>query len=837
MGLPLYIATEGRPAVQLSTWLWIAMLLYGLAMWRIAPRVKDAAQFFGGRSGEGRDIGTGMLVATVVISWIFAKSITNAANLGESYGLVGAVAYAGWYLSIPVAGLVIFRLRTVHGFDSLAGFLRSRYGQGATLAFLLVVLVRLMNEVWSNTAVVGAYFGASGSTPYFAGALAFTAITLLYSLRGGLRSSILTDLLQFGLFAFLLAFVLAVIVPARGAAPLLSSGEWTLAGGVDLLLVALLQSLSYPFHDPVLTDRAFITRPGAMLKGYLFAGLVAGVCIVLFGLTGVYAQVAGIPAGQDSPIRVAQAFGVATLVLMTILMMVSAGSTLDSTLSSVAKALVLDGRRGGTGGDAPAWLGGGDLVAAGRRAMVLAVLLGTIPLFSGAAIIKATTVSGTMVLGLAPPFLLFGLRRAGRCAFHLGFWPGVAIGVLHVVDRIPAGWAMGDGPYAALLGANVIGTGLVFGGFLVGSLCDVLLARGVRPATAALVGLGLALPVAGSAGATGAPRIAFGGQTMLRYTTRFADLDRPSAEVYNVRLVSQATRGELGFLAELRFRQTKLRSYSPSNVWLQQAHGRWQAGEGVDLSAGLIYNQLGLFWDGSWFGNLPYLNGHKLDPDLNLQLHVDRPLGKRAGLELWLQASPGEDGLNGTFATANKEARLWLPADPEVDPAYREALALRARALPRVELGEQVELALGASLQRSVYDRTLPAGAGTRTGRQLVVGAEATLRLFDRVELSAEQLAEELRGLADAGEVERDYQLLAAQVELPAGRLQRLVAGTSFQRTDYPTEGFDEWFTTARLFGRVNDLLGVTAEYVRWQLGDEDEPELDRLELILHFYY
>ena len=203
--------------------LWGAMLVFGAVLWRISPRVTSPDQFFGGRDRRGRDIGLGVLVASIVISWIFAKSITNAANLGRSFGLVGAVAYAGWYLSIPVAGVVIWRIRRCTDARSLPEFVTGRYGRMASLAFLLVVLVRLMNEVWSNTAVVGSYFGASGSASYLLAALVFTAITLAYSLRGGLRSSILTDVIQMGLGIFLLVFVMAMVVPRSTPGALLES--------------------------------------------------------------------------------------------------------------------------------------------------------------------------------------------------------------------------------------------------------------------------------------------------------------------------------------------------------------------------------------------------------------------------------------------------------------------------------------------------------------------------------------------------------------------------------------------------------------------------------------
>ena len=468
--------------------LWAVLAVYGLLMFLVSPTARGFGEFFSGQRADGRDVGMGLLIGSVVISWIFAKSITNAANLGERFGLVGAVAYAGWYLSIPVAGLVIYRIRRRTRVRSLAEFLTGKYGRAATGAFMLVVLIRLFNEVWSNTAVVGSYFGPAGSPAYFGAAMVFALLTLAYTLRGGLRSSILTDGIQFGLGIFLLAFILGMILPRDGAVSLLSAGSWTLAGGVDLLLVALLQSFSYPFHDPVLTDRAFITDPRKMLTGYLWAGAIAAAFIVLFGLVGVHAQLAGLEVVQDAPLRVARAFGLGTLVVTTVLMMVSAGSTLDSTLSSFSKAVVMDigGEYGAEHGEGlirslSRRVAGADTLRLGRMLMVLVVVVGSLPLFAGAAILQATTVSGTMVLGLAPAFLFFAWSRARGVAFHLGFWPGLALGVLVAVGRVPASWSIGSGAYASLLGANLYGTLIVFAGFAAGAWVDSRRLRGRRP--------------------------------------------------------------------------------------------------------------------------------------------------------------------------------------------------------------------------------------------------------------------------------------------------------------------------------------------------------------------
>lgn len=463
-------------------WLWLVMALYGVIMLVISPKVATAGEFFKGHDKHGREVSTGLLVGSIVITWLFAKSITNAANLGASFGIVGAVAYAGWYLSIPVAGMVIYDIRRRTKFASLAELVTTKYGRLASLGFILAILIRLFNEVWSNTAVVAAYFGVTGSTGYYAAAIVFAFVTLAYSWRGGVRSSIVTDAIQCGMAVFLLVLALALIVPSSGPMKLATSGNWALKTGVDILLVGLLQSLSYPFHDPVLTDRGFLSEPRKMLRGYLIAGLMAAGFIILFGLIGVHAHLNGIDVGQDAPLRVAQGFGVAVLGGMSVMMMVSAGSTLDSTLSSFSRTVVQD--LGGVHADGvnravpspslarkiakydPIWLG--------RVVMVVTVTLGSLPLWAGSKILSATTISGMMVLGFAPIFLLHRVKKAGAWAFHLAFWPGIVAGAAFAAGWSPQWAAIGEGSYAILLGLNLLITAIVFAGFGIGTLLDSL---------------------------------------------------------------------------------------------------------------------------------------------------------------------------------------------------------------------------------------------------------------------------------------------------------------------------------------------------------------------------
>lgn len=383
-------------------------------------------------------------MGSLIISWIFAKSITNAANLGLDFGIVGGVAYAGYYLSFVVAGLVIYKMRLHGNYTSIHHFLSSKFGKGAVAVFSILIAIRLFNEVWSNTMVIGSYFGDFGSASYYWSILVFTALTLAYVLKGGMSSSIFTDVLQMGLFSVLLIIILGVIyAPSTDftVEETISSGVWSFDMGLNLFFAALLQSFSYPFHDPVLTDRGFLSSPKVTLKSFLGASVLGALCIILFSIVGVYAQSQGMQ-GQAA-VEVGKAFGVVILLVINFIMITSAASTLDSTFSSFAKLIAID-------------LKLGNSLKIGRWCMAVIAVLGTIPVFLDAEILSATTISGTMVIGLTPIFM-FWKQDAPKISFHLSVFCGILFGFLLIFEWFPKSLIFTVGKYADLLWINVWG--------------------------------------------------------------------------------------------------------------------------------------------------------------------------------------------------------------------------------------------------------------------------------------------------------------------------------------------------------------------------------------------
>ncbi len=461
---------------------WATLVGYGALLFLVAPRADNHRGFLWARSREDAAPSTGLLTASVLVTWIFAKSITNAANLGEKYGLVGGLAYASWYLSIPAAGLLIYRIRKA-GHGGIIPFLTARFGPGAAFLFSAAILIRLFNEVWSNTEVVASYFGARG---FYLAAGIFTAAVLLYTMRGGLRASIFTDQLQLALAVILLAWVLVLILPAHPAASIARTAHFRLDAGLDLVLVGLLQVTSYPFHDPVLTDRAFVNPPRKMLVAFSLAGILGGLFIVLYSLIGVHLQLLGQHGAGDAPVRAAALLGSGALIVVSLLMMNSAGACVDSTFTSIARFVSVD--LAGEGGAHPSGFRGlvaplrrfttrDHGVALGRVCMLAFAVLGNLPLLWHADILKATTISGTMVLGLAPPFLFWKWHKPAPLAFHLSFLGGLTIGVCALVGHWPAALMIGSGHYAALLGQNLYGLALCTVAYATGVLIESLRAR------------------------------------------------------------------------------------------------------------------------------------------------------------------------------------------------------------------------------------------------------------------------------------------------------------------------------------------------------------------------
>ena len=319
----------------------------------------------------------------------------NAAILGYYYGLWGTLAYAGYYLSFLTGSKIIEGICFHQGFESLHAFLSCRFGRVGLFCYNVVVIVRLISEVFANLLVVGILFGVTGSSIYSLAIIGFSALLLSYSILGGLHASLKWDVFQMSMFIIVMLLLLLSVY---------GSGQFSLMDlqfisfdisqpGPILLLVAILQIWSYPMHDPVMMDMGFLADRDTTRKSFLHASWLSIVCIIAFGCLGVLAGAHALQ-GEDMNAVLLRKLGEWPMLLLSVALIVSAMSTLDSSLSSASKLIAIDMKL-----ISPS-------VMNGRLVILIFMLLGVLCVFFGSSdLFSAVAVSGTASLFLEPVVL------------------------------------------------------------------------------------------------------------------------------------------------------------------------------------------------------------------------------------------------------------------------------------------------------------------------------------------------------------------------------------------------------------------------------------------------
>ena len=147
-------------------------------------------------------------------------------------------------------------------------------------------------------------------------------------------------------------------------------------------------------------DRGFLADRKTTRKSFLHAAWISGLCILAFGSLGIIAGASAI-SGESMNMALQRLLGDWPMVLFNAALVISAMSTLDSTLSSASKLVVIDMKL------LP------QKVMNGRNVMVLFMVLGLALVFLGNRdLFSAVAVSGTASMYLAPVvfFSLWGGR-------------------------------------------------------------------------------------------------------------------------------------------------------------------------------------------------------------------------------------------------------------------------------------------------------------------------------------------------------------------------------------------------------------------------------------------
>ena len=476
-----------------AKWYWFP--LYSLLVLSISPYTRDPQSFFsGGLTDKAKkQFSFLFLTSASFVAWLFAKSIQNSAALSYSFGLMGGVAYAGYYIGFWATAIVVYRLRSM-GYRSFMEAIADRYGYLSCCSFASALLYRLFSEIWSNTIVVGSFYGSTQSALWWTSVWLATIIPISYVILGGQKSSLLSDLGHGTLVVIFLIVLLSLVIPAMPYGLFDARvTKWTLAGGGDQLCVAVIQGgLSYPFMDPAMTDRAFLGNKKAMVGGFFLGGLLAMTFIFLFGFIGTYGRMLTLlPAGAaqyalgqsvkkaiaaNANSVTATCIGAISTVALSFTALIAVAdtiSTMDSCFMATAKVTgvelygLIRYRR-----PLVIFKAQSLNVNIGRISIIVLAVASTLFLLQTNQIaLNATNATGTVVMGLGPAIWLLAFtpfKGHRPLAFLLPFWAGAIIGIIFQATAIngatntssvfrSAGITIGNGNFADLLGTNLYG--------------------------------------------------------------------------------------------------------------------------------------------------------------------------------------------------------------------------------------------------------------------------------------------------------------------------------------------------------------------------------------------
>ncbi|CAM3466053.1 sodium:solute symporter [Psychrobacter glaciei] len=388
----------------------------------------DIAKFYQGKSLQGQPPSLWTLVLSQVTTWIFARSLMNAAVLGFFYGIAGTLAYGMYYFSFITGAHIVDSLRFKHGFNNIQTFMQVKFGATGEHLYNAVIGFRLVSEVFSNLLVFGFI------TTLFVGfnenylILIIAVATLIYSSIGGLHTALKTDVAQ----ALLTIVAIAVLSVAMFAHPLfsfddiISSSNTADNKGWILLMVAFIQIWSYPAHDPVMTDRGFLADRATTKKSFYYAAPISMACILLFGLLGVFAQLNNAGGATEVTQTLNTLFSPAVMMLFSFALIISAISTLDSTYASAAKLIVIDMKLVK------------PTVRNGRLIMLGFLLAGLVFIATGSKdLFDAVAISGTVSLFLAPVvfFSIWSSWEVKPWAIIVSFVSALMAGIVYMLEN------------------------------------------------------------------------------------------------------------------------------------------------------------------------------------------------------------------------------------------------------------------------------------------------------------------------------------------------------------------------------------------------------------------
>jgi len=445
------------PALDLLVIAAYFCILLGISWWSAMKKKDESADYF----LAGRDIGWLAVGASLFASNIGSEHLVGLAGTGAASGL--AVGHFEWLacLILLLLGWLFVPYYLRSGVYTMPEFLERRYNASSRAYFTWVsvigyVLTKISVTLFAGGVVLNAVTGWN----FWTSAVVLIVITGLYTILGGLRAVIYTEVMQ--AVVLILGSLVLMIVGLNAV------GGWSgLTAKVPADFFSMWKPISHPdfpwtgivFGAPILgvwywcTDQHIVQRVLAARnvtearRGTIFAGYLKILPVFIFVLPGIiaaalYSDIRGEAANSAYPLLVQRLLPAGLKGLVLAGMLAALMSSLASAFNSCSTLLTWDVYRKWRPQATEA-----RLVAVGRITAVILVVLGLlwIPFMkyvSSQLYIYLQSIQAYIAPPIAACFLL-GLffRRLNGAGAIASLWTGLVLGLLRLILELVNGVA------------------------------------------------------------------------------------------------------------------------------------------------------------------------------------------------------------------------------------------------------------------------------------------------------------------------------------------------------------------------------------------------------------
>ena len=279
------------------------LLVFGVALWA-SQREKSTRETSRGYFLAGRNVGWFVVGASLFASNIGSEHLVGLAGTGAASGVAVAQFEILASLVLLILGWVFVPFYLRSGVFTMPEFLERRYSSGARWYLAIISVVGyVLTKISVTIAAGGIVFEALMGINFWTGALVVVIATGIYTVFGGLRAVLYTDLLQM--------FVLvggAMIVTVVGLSELGGwNGLYQVAGSdfftlwkpisdpdfpwTGILLGAPILGVWYWCTDQFIVQRVLsATNQDHARRGTIFGGFLKQLPLFIFVIPGVIAH-------------------------------------------------------------------------------------------------------------------------------------------------------------------------------------------------------------------------------------------------------------------------------------------------------------------------------------------------------------------------------------------------------------------------------------------------------------------------------------------------------------------------------------------------------------------